>query len=68
MHNGFKNNNLSIGDRILISGPTTGEQEFTITELYANGNASKTAIVGDQVTFAVPFRIRLSDQLYKILE
>ncbi len=64
----IKNNNLSIGDKVLISGPTTGEHEFTITELFANGNPSKTAIVGDQVTFAVPFRIRLSDQLYKILE
>lgn len=64
----IKNNELSVGDKVLISGSTTGEQTFEITQLFANGNACQTAIVGDQVTFEIPFRIRLSDQLYKILE
>jgi UPF0176 protein len=27
-----------------------------------------TAKIGDRVTFEVPFRIRLSDKIYKILE
>ncbi|OWK74675.1 hypothetical protein CBW16_04530 [Flavobacteriaceae bacterium JJC] len=61
------NNELSIGDKVLISGPTTGEQEFTITEIFANGGPCETAKKGDQITFEVPFRIRLSDKLYKIL-
>ena len=63
----IENNELSIGDRVLISGPTTGEQELTITELFANGGPCETAKVGDQTTFETPFRIRLSDKLYKIL-
>ncbi len=63
----MENNELSIGDKILISGPTTGEQELTITELFANGELCETASVGDQITFETPFRIRLSDKLYKIL-
>ncbi len=63
----IENNELSIGDEILISGPTTGEQELTITELFANGGPCETGKVGDQITFEIPFRIRLSDKLYKIL-
>ncbi len=63
----MENNELSIGDKILISGPTTGEQELTITELFANGELCETARAGDQITFETPFRIRLSDKLYKIL-
>ncbi|MDP2454378.1 MULTISPECIES: rhodanese-related sulfurtransferase [unclassified Kaistella] len=63
----IENNELSIGDKVLISGPTTGEQELKVTELFANGGPCETAKVGDQVTFETPFRIRLSDKLYKIL-
>ena len=63
----IENNELSIGDKVLISGPTTGEQELTITELFANGGPCETVRVGDQITFETPFRIRLSDKLYKIL-
>lgn len=63
----IENKELSIGDKVLISGPTTGEQEFTITEIFANGGPCETAKTGDQITFEIPFRIRLSDKLYKIL-
>lgn len=59
---------LSIGDKVLISGPTTGEQEVIITEIYANGGPCETAKAGDQITFELPFRVRLSDKLYKILQ
>ena len=63
----IENNELSLGDKVLISGPTTGEQEITICELFVNGKPCETAKEGDQVTFEIPFRIRLSDKLYKIL-
>jgi len=63
----IENKELSIGDKVLISGPTTGEQELTITELFANGAPCETAKKGDQITFELPFRVRLSDKLYKIL-
>ncbi|MCX8525237.1 rhodanese-related sulfurtransferase [Chryseobacterium formosus] len=58
---------LSVGDKVLISGSTTGEQELTITELHVNGNTVETANIGDQITFEIPFRVRLSDKMYKIL-
>src|SRR5690606_33403841 len=47
----IENDKLSIGDKILISGPTTGEQEMTITEIFANGNSCESAKPGDQITF-----------------
>lgn len=59
--------NIAVGDPILISGPTTGEQQLTLSEIFANGQPAQAAEKGDQITFAVPFRVRLSDQLYKIL-
>ena len=63
----IENKEISVGDRVLISGPTTGDQELTITEIFANGSLCETAKKGDQITFEIPFRIRLSDKLYKIL-
>lgn len=64
----ISNKDLSVGDKVLISGPTTGEQEVTITNLFVNGAPSETAKKGDQITLEVPFRTRLSDKLYKIVQ
>lgn len=63
----LENKNLSVGDKVIISGPTTGEQELTITKLFVNGIACENANKEDQITFEVPFRIRLSDKLFKVL-
>lgn len=59
---------LCKGETVVISGPTTGEQEIFIEDLHANGARANCAKSGDKITFRVPFRIRLSDKLYKILE
>ncbi len=64
----IENNGLSVGDKILISGPTTGDQEVTITQIFVNGSRSDVAKTGDQITFELLFRVRLSDKLYKISE
>lgn len=63
----MENQELNIGDRILISGPTTGNQELVLEKMMVNGQEKTTAKAGDKVTFEVPFRIRLSDKLFKIL-
>lgn len=62
-----ENQTLQIGDKILISGPTTGEQELILDKMIVNGAETTIANIGDKVTFEVPFRIRLSDKLYKIV-
>lgn len=64
----IENHELKLGDRILISGPTTGNQELILEKMLVNGNENASATIGDKVTFEVPFRVRLSDKLFKILE
>ena len=61
-------NEINIGDQLLIKGVTTGEQKITLTEMLVNGTDSKKAVAGDTCTLKLPFRIRLSDKLYKIIE
>jgi UPF0176 protein len=63
----IENQELNIGDKILISGPTTGNQELVLEKMVVEGVETTTAKIGDIVTFEVPFRIRLSDKLYKIV-
>ncbi|MCD1118927.1 oxygen-dependent tRNA uridine(34) hydroxylase TrhO [Chryseobacterium turcicum] len=63
----LENGEVAVGDKVLISGPTTGEQEITITEIFVDGNSCEAGKIGDQITFELPFRVRLSDKIYKIL-
>ncbi len=58
---------IKIGDTILVTGATTGAQEMLVTEMFVNDAGSESAKKGDIVTFPLPFRIRLSDKLYKIV-
>jgi UPF0176 protein len=64
----IENHELNAGDTILISGPTTGNQELVLEKMIVNEEVATTAKIGDRVTFEVPFRIRLSDKVYKILD
>jgi UPF0176 protein len=64
----IEENELKIGDTVLIAGSTTGEQKITITEMLVNDNSAGKAMAGDTCTFKLPFRIRLSDKLYKVLD
>lgn len=60
--------NIKQGDRILITGPTTGVVEEELTELYVNGQLAQEAKKGDRITFKSAQRIRTSDKLYKLVE
>jgi UPF0176 protein len=64
----IENNELQLGDTILISGPTTGNEQLVLEKMLVNGIEKTVAQPGDKVTFEVPFRVRLSDKLYKILK
>ena len=63
----IENQEIRLGDKILISGPTTGNQELVLEKMLVNGKEISEAKKGDKITFEVPFRIRLSDKLFKIL-
>ena len=60
----IENNELNSGDTLIISGPTTGNQELVLDKMLVNGSENTIAKTGDKVTFEVPFRVRLSDKLY----
>ncbi|WP_426062548.1 rhodanese-related sulfurtransferase [Flavobacterium sp. DSP2-3-1] len=64
----IEENEIKIGDTILIKGATTGEQKIVIKEMLVNDSVQEKAVSGDTCTFKLPFRIRLSDKLYKILD
>jgi putative protease len=59
---------IKVGDTILVTGPSTGAQELEVTEMFVNDAKSESATKGDTVTFSLPFRIRLSDKLYKVVK
>lgn len=58
---------LQPGDRIMVTGPTTGYQEFELGELRVEGKAVEEVRKGEVFTTKVPVRIRPSDKLYKIV-
>ena len=64
----IEENEIKIGDKILIKGNTTGEQQMMISEMFVNELVAERAVAGDSCTFKLPFRIRLSDKMYKLLE
>lgn len=58
---------IKVGDRILITGPSTGAQELTVDTLFVNEQPAEKATKGDDCTLKLPFRVRLSDKMYKIV-
>ena len=56
------------GDKILITGPSTGAQELVVDDMFVNDVQSEKATKGDNCTIKIPFRIRLSDKMYKMVE
>ena len=59
---------IKIGDTLLITGPTTGAQEFELTSMLVDDEKKDTATKGSNVTIKLDFRIRESDKLYKIVK
>ena len=55
------------GDKLLITGPTTGVKELVLEDMYVNDVLSDNAKKGDSCTFRTEFRTRPSDKLYKIV-
>ena len=59
---------MTIGDTILVTGPTTGAKEMKVSEMFVNDKKGEKAQKGDSVTMPLDFKIRPSDKLYKIVE
>jgi putative protease len=59
---------ISIGDTILVTGPTTGAQKIEIRDMMVNDEKRTKGSKGDMITIPLGFRIRPSDKLYKMVE
>ena len=57
---------LSVGDEVVITGPTTGVIQTTIKELRVNDSKTETVNRGDVFTILLDEKIRPSDKLYKM--
>lgn len=60
---------ISVGDSVLIQGPTTGSQEMVIESMIVDQKTgADKATKSDVITFPTRFRVRPSDKLYKIVK
>jgi len=59
---------LSVGDNIIIIGPTTGVIETTVEELRVDEKPCSKAKKGEQCSLPVKELVRRSDKLYKVVE
>ena len=57
---------FSVGDKMLVTGPTTGVMYVTVDEIHDDTHAVNTAQKGTRVAFKVPGKVRPSDKLFKI--
>ncbi len=57
---------FSVGDHMLITGPTTGVLYVTVEEIHDDTHAVTTARQGTRVSFKVPAKVRPSDKLFKL--
>lgn len=55
---------LSVGDEIIITGPTTGAIIMTVNELRVDGLPAAKAFKGDSISIRVDEKTRPSDRLY----
>ncbi len=58
---------LTIGDEILVIGPTTGVVETKITEIRKDLGKVENVDKGDLISIAMPEKVRRADKLYKLI-
>ena len=58
---------LHVGDKLLVTGPTTGAMYLTLEEARVDLKAVETVPKGVYVSFKVPAKVRPADKLYKIV-
>ena len=57
---------FQVGDKMLITGPTTGAMYVTATEIHDDNGPVQVAHQGTRVSIAVPAKVRPSDKLFKL--
>jgi putative protease len=55
---------LSVGDEVVITGPTTGALIVTVEEIHLDSGPTQSVGKGDLFSIKVPEKVRTSDKLY----
>ena len=61
----IEQNNISVGNKYYIIGPTTGVIEAELSSMFVNEKEGKTANQGDEITFKTE-KCRKGDEMFKI--
>lgn len=59
---------FGVGDKLLITGPTTGALYVEATDIHGDNGPVEKAMKGMRVSIPVPEKVRPSDRLYKIVK
>lgn len=60
---------LKVGDKVIITGPSTGALELEVTSLHSAGSPVEKVEKGDvEVTFPVSDRMRKNDKLFVVVD
>lgn len=57
---------LKIGDKVMIMGPTTGVMEIVVPEIRVDLVTVNQSVKGDKFSMPVPDRVRRNDKLYRV--
>ncbi len=63
----MESNGISVGDPMMVTGPTTGVLEFVVTEIRVDEISVTQASKGSVCSVAVPAQLRRGDKVFKIL-
>ena len=64
----LENGDLEKGEKLLITGPTTGVLEYTADEIRVDLKVAEKALKGEFCSVKVPMTLRRSDKVYKWIE
>ena len=59
-------NTFKKGDKLLITGPTTGAMYLDATEIHDDNGAIEEAVQGTRVSVPVPGKVRKNDKVFRI--
>lgn len=64
----LETNNLKVGDEIIISGPTTGVVQTTVTEIRVDLTPVDEGKKGERISVQIDEKLRRADKLYKLID
>jgi putative protease len=58
---------IHLGDKLLVTGPTTGAVYFTATEMHDDNGPVRVGLKGTRISLPIDAKIRKSDKLFRIV-